>query len=74
MRTFPSMDFKIPPMESEAESPAAVPETTVPVTEEETFMPIQPAVPEEPVTVIENSGGVQVHTVLLGGEDFRWFR
>ena len=70
-----SCSDKISPSgEQETVSPVSVPETTVPVTEEETFVLVQPAVPEEPVTVITNPGGVQVHTVLLGGEDFRWFR
>lgn len=68
-----SCSDKIPPQDSETTPPAA-PETTAPVTEEEMFIPIQPAVPEDPVTVTQYTGHAQVHTVFLEGEDFRWFR
>jgi len=70
-----SCSDKIPPQDSETTPPASVPETTAPVMEE-TFVPIQPAVPGEPVTVtvLQHSDHAQVHTVFLEGEDFRWFR
>ena len=64
---------RIPAENGETTPPAFVPEATVPVTEE-THVVIQPAVPQEPVTVIANPGGVQVHTVMLQSEDFRSFR
>ncbi len=63
-----SCSDKIPPQDSDT-----VQETTATVTEE-TFVPIQPAVPEDPVTVTQHTGHAQVHTVFLEGEDFRWFR